>query len=215
LSSQAWTRAFADWTDHSPAATAAEARKIVENATSIVQKMTSDDRLSSLLKQSKGVFILPNVLKGGLIVGGRGGEGVLLTREEGAWSNPAFFGLAAITVGAQAGGAVGPVVMLLKSEEAVRSFTQEDDFALDASAGLSVFGYDVADRTDTRAGDVIVWSDRGGAFAGATIGASDISIDDEKNHAYCRRPTSLASILAGEVENPHLKLLQEELPAGE
>ena len=177
------------------AATAAEARRIVESARSIVHEMTSDDRLTDLLAQSKGVLILPDVLKGGLVAGGRGGEGVLL-------SNPAFFDLGAITIGAQAGGAVGPVVMLLMTEEAVRSFTDDDRFAFGASAGLSVFGYDVAHSTDTREGDVIVWSDPGGGFAGAAIGASGFSIDDEKNHAFYRTPAGVEAIFRGEVKNP-------------
>ena len=195
-------------------ATAHEARLIVEKAAGIVEKMTSDDRLSELLMQARGVFILPNVLKGGLIIGGRGGEGVFLTHESGRWSNPTFFDLGAVTLGAQAGGAVGPLVMLLMSEEAVDTFKEDQDFALNASAGLSVFGYDVATRARVDEGDVVVWSDQGGAFAGATFGASEISIDHDKNHAYYRTPVDLDAILAGEVDNPHLKLLQEKLPGG-
>lgn len=195
-------------------ATAAEARHIVENAASAVDKMASDDRLADLLERSKGVFIVPHLLKGGLVIGGRGGDGVLLTHNDGRWSNPAFFSLGAITLGPQAGGAEGPLAMLLMSDEAVRSFGQDDDFAIDASAGLSIYRYDVISRAEIGKGDVIVWSDQGGAFAGAAIGVSDISIDADKNHAYYRQPVDLQTILEGKVANPHRKWLQEKLPGG-
>lgn len=199
--------------DFSPAV-AAEARHIVENAASVAHKMTSDERVADLLEEAKGVFIVPNLLKGGLVVGGRGGEGVLLARNDGTWSNPAFFSLGALTLGAQAGGAEGPLAMLLMSDEAVRSFRRDDSFAIDASAGLSIYRYDLLARAEAGKGDVIVWSDQGGAFAGATVGASDISIDRDKNHAYYTKPVDLEAILEGEVENPHPKRLQEKLPGG-
>lgn len=196
------------------AAVAAEARHLVENAASVAHKMASDERVADLLAEAKGVFIVPNLLKGGFVVGGRGGEGVLLVRNNETWSNPAFFSLGALTLGAQAGSAEGPLAMLLMSDEAVRSFWRDDSFALDASAGLSIYRYDLLARAETGKGDVIVWSDQGGAFAGATVGASGISIDQDKNHAYYTKPVDLQAILEGKVENPHPKRLQKKLPGG-
>ena len=44
-----------------------------------------------LLDKAEAVAVFPGVLKGGLIVGGRGGSGVISRRVENGWSAPAFW----------------------------------------------------------------------------------------------------------------------------
>ena len=57
-----------------------------------------------LLERAEGIAILPEVIKAGAIVGGRGGNGVLLVRHrDGGWSNPLFIGLGAGSFGWQFG----------------------------------------------------------------------------------------------------------------
>jgi len=52
----------------------------------------------SHLKNSKGVFIVPQLLKAGFIFGGSGGRGVVLLRDAktGQWSQPAFYSLGSV-----------------------------------------------------------------------------------------------------------------------
>src|SRR5947209_8073004 len=63
------------------------------------------------IRQARAVMIVPKLLKGGFIVGGEGGEGVLLARERGGWSDPAFYSIGAASLGLQAG--VQQSVMIL------------------------------------------------------------------------------------------------------
>src|SRR3954471_19594893 len=49
---------------------------------------------AKLLRQAKAVLIVPKLLKGGFIVGGEGGDGVLLVQHRDGWSDPAFMPLA-------------------------------------------------------------------------------------------------------------------------
>src|SRR5713101_5452962 len=46
---------------------------------------------SDLLDRAEAVAVFPGVLKGGFIVGGRGGSGAISRRVPGGWSAPAFF----------------------------------------------------------------------------------------------------------------------------
>ena len=65
----------------------------------------------NLLNRAYAVAVIPNVIKGGFIVGGSYGKGVLMVRRnDGAWSNPAFIKLANVGIGWQAGaGMVGTI----------------------------------------------------------------------------------------------------------
>src|SRR5947209_7586953 len=57
-----------------------------------------------MLRDAQGVAIIPHVIKGGFLVGGRFGQGVLFARTpDGGWSGPVFITLAGGSLGWQAG----------------------------------------------------------------------------------------------------------------
>ncbi len=58
---------------------------------------------TSLLREAKGVIVVPALVKVGFIIGGQGGDGVLLRRNAGVWSYPAFYSLGSPSLGLQAG----------------------------------------------------------------------------------------------------------------
>ena len=51
------------------------AQQLVNDATPVVRKIEADSHYEQLLKQSKGVFIMPNLVKGAFLVGGQSGQG--------------------------------------------------------------------------------------------------------------------------------------------
>ena len=105
-----------------PNATQNDAQKLVDNAVKVVQRMKKDPKLEKLMAKAKGIYIVPDFGRGALIVGGRGGAGVVLAQNNGRWSNPAFYDFGAISFGAQAGGSGGPVAFLLMSQQAIDAF---------------------------------------------------------------------------------------------
>lgn len=87
------------------------------------------------MQQAKGVFIVPTYGRVALGVGGSGGAGVLLVkRDDGTWSDPAFYNIGGISVGVQAGAEGGPIAMVLNNEKGVSRFMQKNNFSLSADA---------------------------------------------------------------------------------
>lgn len=162
-----------------------EARDTLQEAQRVVRKMQADADLRQQMQRAQGLFVLPNFARAGLGVGVKGGEGVLLARTgTNQWSNPAFYNVGGITVGAQAGASAGQMAMLLMTKQAVDSFRQQNNFSLNANAGLSIIDWSARAQASAGKGDVVVWSDTEGLFAGATIGVSDIQFDEEENRAF-------------------------------
>lgn len=192
---------------------AREAIAQVQGATEVLSEMKQDPGTEALLERAQGLFILPQYGRGAAIVGARGGEGVLVVRNDNGWAGPAFYDYGGLTVGAQAGGKGGSIVMILMTEEAVEGFKGDTDFSVTADAGLTIAEYSEQAQASLPDNDVVVWSDTEGLFAGAAIGMTGIRRDADDNRAYYDRTASVDQIFMGSVTNPHSKELHEELPS--
>ncbi len=193
----------------------ADARELVKDAATVVEQMKSDPELLALMRRAQGLLIVPDYARAAFVVGGRGGEGLLVARLDGKkWSDPVFYNLAAISVGAQAGVEAGAVAFLLMNEKSVNAFKGDSTFSLTADAGFTIIDYSALGQAAAgKGGDVIAWSDTEGLFAGATVGISDITWDDEENRAFYKAPkANPEAILSGKVRSPRATVLQRTLP---
>jgi lipid-binding SYLF domain-containing protein len=190
------------------------AQQLVNGATQTVRKIKADSRFDTMLKQSKGVFIMPDVVQGAFIVGGTGAQGVLLKHNsDGTWSNPVFLTLGSVSVGAQVGGKAGPAAMILMTDKAVNDFTQSNNFSLNANAGLTVINYSATGQAPVGKGDIVVWSDQSGAFAGVNVSGADITQNSAQDHAYYGKQVDARQILSGGVSSARATKLKDALPA--
>lgn len=192
-----------DETDHNDTESGeqkADAKQLVDGAAKVVTQMRSDRDVAKLLKKAKGVYVVPDFGRGGLIIGGRGGAGVMLARHNGKWTDPAFYDFGGVSVGAQAGGSGGPVAFILMSRDAVNAFKTGNQFSLNAGAGLSIVDYSANGQTSAGKGDIVMWSNTKGAYAGATISVSDINWDDDNNQGYYGKSVSPKQIINGKIK---------------
>ena len=191
-----------------------KAQQVVDQSTNTLQQLRSNGDFQNLLKKAKGVFIVPELAAGAVIVGGSGGTGALLVRNNGGWSDPAFFTIGSISIGAQAGGKAGSVVMLLMTDKAVSSFTQNNNFSLNGNAGLTIVNWSPTAQGSVGKGDVVIWSGQSGLYAGLNVEGSDIVADSAEDHAfYNNNRAGTQEIIADQVSNGSANKLKSALPS--
>jgi lipid-binding SYLF domain-containing protein len=146
-------------------------------------------------KNAKGVLIYPQVLKAGFIIGGSGGTGVLLVKEEKTrnWSQPAFYTVGTVSVGLQIGGEAAETLILVMSQKAVDSlYTSSVKLGGDTSVALGPVG--AGAKADVMA-DFIAYSKSKGAYAGLNLEGSVIDVRESLNKAYYGKEVSPVQII--------------------
>ncbi len=136
-----------------------------------------------LLDRAEAVAVFPGVLKGGFIVGGRGGSGVISRRVPGGWSAPAFFDLGGGSIGLQIGVASTDYILLFMNERAVDSLLN-DKFEIGAEGGAAAgpVGRTASASTDLKLNaQILSYSRSKGAFAGLELKGVVIKPDNEDN----------------------------------
>ena len=164
------------------------------------------------ISSAKAVLIAPQVVKAGWILGGSGGRAVLFARNEqtGRWEGPAFYNLAAASVGFQAGIAVSETVMLVTTEKGLNSLLATSaKLGGDASIAAGPVG---AGANADIATDFVAFSRSKGIYGGLNLDGTVISVADGWNHAYYGRPVLATDILlTARAHNPQADRLAEAL----
>jgi SH3 domain-containing YSC84-like protein 1 len=190
-----------------------DARQLINEAVKEVQKMEKDPQLKKLMAKAKGIYLVPEFGRGALVVGGRGGAGVVLAHVNGEWTDPAFYDFGTISIGPQVGASGGQVAFLLMSQGAVDQFKSGNKVSLNAGAGFTIVTYSANAQASWGKGDIIFWSDTAGAYAGVTVSATDINWVDKDNKAFYGKKVDPSAVLSGKVKTPDAAQLKQVLPS--
>jgi lipid-binding SYLF domain-containing protein len=166
------------------------------------------------LKDARAVIISPRVTRAAFVVGGSGGEAVVLSRDGRAdrWAGPAFYKLGAGSVGFQIGADVSEVVVLVMTEKA-RDALLSSSFELGGDASIAT-GPIGAGASATVTTDLVSFARSKGAYAGVSLEGAVIRPDPQANAAFYGRNASPVDILVrGAVHNPAAAPLQQSLRA--
>jgi SH3 domain-containing YSC84-like protein 1 len=166
-----------------------------------------------LLHRARAVLIVPKLLKGGFIIGGEGGQGVLMVRTSSGWGHPGFYALGAASFGLQAGLEQTELVMLIMTEKGLNGVLR-DQFKIGAQAGISVvtFGSGVEGAIGgVSPPDIVVWSSGTGLYGGLTIDGSIIRAEPDQDSAFYGRKLSIREALYGSFDSPKTTDLRREL----
>jgi SH3 domain-containing YSC84-like protein 1 len=173
---------------------------VVDRATLTVQEMTAENpgQLQANLRASRAVMICPRVFTAGFIIGGSGGDCVLLARDgAGSWSAPAFYGIGTGSVGFQAGIQDSEIVMCILTQKGLDA-VMDDQFKLGADAGIAIatIGAGVEGATTAATGaDIAAFSRARGLFAGASVAGSLLTSRTGWNQAYYGQPLAARQIV--------------------
>jgi len=162
-----------------------------------------------LFQRAEAVAVFPGVLKGGFIVGGRRGSGVISRRVKGGWSAPAFFDLTGGSIGLQIGAASTDYILLFMNEEAVESLLG-DKFEIggEGSAAAGPVGRSASASTDVRLNaQILSYSRSKGAFAGLELKGVVIKPDNGDN-------SQVYGMTAKDILTGANKITMETMPEG-
>ncbi len=189
------------------AAPAEEARALL--AVDVLNEMQALPELripDALLRRAQGIAIIPDMARGALLIGGRGGKGVLLVRNaDGQWSNPAFITVGGISFGWQFGVQTVDVVLVFTTRESIEGVTGGKlTLGADASIAVGPLGRQASGATDTTfASEVYAYSRAKGLFAGIALDGGVVAMDRKANARFYQKPGVLASeILAPRAPQP-------------
>jgi lipid-binding SYLF domain-containing protein len=170
-----------------PAADAEDAQGIVDNAYATFTNFMSDQNYTWLhenLKDARALIIYPQIIKGGFIIGGSGGTGVLLVKDEktGEWSQPVFYTIGAMSVGLQIGGEVVEMLVMVMSDKGIDSL-YASSFKLGGEASIAAGPVGSGAKQNAMA-DFISFAKSKGAYVGLNLEGSVVAVRDSLNEAY-------------------------------
>ncbi|WP_303977336.1 lipid-binding SYLF domain-containing protein [Dongia mobilis] len=143
--------------------------------------------LPGYLKRAKAVMIFPDLFKAGFVIGGEGGNGVLMVRDPNqGWSQPAFYTLAAGSVGLQVGGQTSETIFTIMSDKALQAVLNDQmKFGGDMSVAAGPIGKGVGANTTTNLeDDVYTFAKTAGLFGGVSFNGAGILRKNDWNAAY-------------------------------
>ena len=153
----------------------------------------------------KCVAVVPNMIKGGFILGGKHGRGVATCKlPNGSWSAPAFFTITGGSWGAQIGVEDVSLVMLIMNDDGMRHLLQ-DKFQIggEASASAGPVGRHASADTGWKLNsEILTYSRSRGLFAGIDLGGSEIERDRDSTTAMYRKDFGNTAVLSGTAKVP-------------
>jgi lipid-binding SYLF domain-containing protein len=164
-------------------------------AAKVLELFTTDEQNgipAEILQRARGIAVIPNVIRGGFIFGGRRGRGVIAIRSpNGDWSNPAFITLTGGSVGAQFGAESADVVLVFANDRSVRNIAS-GKFTLggDATAVAGPLGRRTQAAVTGRA-EVYVYMHSKGLFAGAAFEGTRLDVDQDASAAFYRNTSGV------------------------
>jgi lipid-binding SYLF domain-containing protein len=170
-----------------------QAQRLVDRAQVTFKEFMHDSTYSWIqqnLDRAKGVLIFPQVLKGGFVWGGSGGTGVLLVKDEGNWSQPAFYTMGSVTFGLQIGGEASEVLVLAMTQKAVDSlYSSSFKLGGDVSVAVGPVGAGAKANVDIPnvTADFITFTKSRGLYGGLNLEGAVIAVRDSLNEVYYGR----------------------------
>ena len=177
-----------------------DAREQANKAAKVFRQIMSTPERAiprELIDKAEAVAVFPDVIKAGfLLVGGRGGRGVISRRIPGGWSAPAFFNLGGGSIGPQLGASSTDFVLLFMNKDAVAGLL-EDKFEIGGEGSIAAgpVGRAASASTDLQLRAAILsYSRSKGLFAGLELKGAVVNPDNKLNEAiYGKKAEQLLS----------------------
>jgi lipid-binding SYLF domain-containing protein len=179
-----------------------DARLVTSTEVLNMLRATPDQNIPAwLMQRAYGVAVIPDVLKGAFLFGGRYGNGALTVRNaQGRFSDPIFITLAGGSVGWQIGATSTDVVLVFVTQRSVQNFARgKFTLGVDASVAAGPLGRQGEAAAGVNA-EIYSYSRSRGLFAGVALDGTVLAFDRGANRAfYGDRPVTTDMITSGQV----------------
>src|SRR5271156_3053801 len=157
-----------------------------------------------VLSGAKCVVIVPNLLKGGFIFGGKHGRGVATCRTPEGWSAPAFVTIGGGSWGLQIGIEDVDLVMLVMNDRGLQHLlSSKFELNGDGSVAAGPVGRQATAGTDWKLNtEVLSYSRSKGVFAGLTLEGAVVEQDNDSTRAIYGEHMKFRNILSGRATTP-------------
>ena len=159
-----------------------------------------------VLDNAKCVLVVPHLIKGGFIFGGKHGRGIATCRTSNGWSAPAFISVGGGSWGLQIGVEGVDLVMLVMNEQGFQHLLSSK-FALtgEGSVAAGPVGRHASAGTDWKMDtEMLTYSRSKGVFAGLTLEGAVVQQDDDSTRAIYHKKLPFRTVLSGKTATPEV-----------
>src|ERR1700747_2157512 len=157
-----------------------------------------------VLSNAKCILVVPNLIKGGFIFGGKHGRGVATCRTRQGWSAPAFVSVGGGSAGLQIGLEGVDLVMLVMNDQGFQHLlSSKFELTGEGSVAAGLVGRHASAGTDWKMNtEMLTFSRSKVVFAGLTLEGAVVEQDNDSTHAIYGKHMLFRSILSGKVATP-------------
>src|ERR1700704_188691 len=157
-----------------------------------------------VLSNAKCILVVPNLIKGGFIFGGKHGRGVATCRTDSGWSAPAFVSIGGGSWGLQIGVEGVDLVMLVMNEQGFQHLlSSKFELSGESSVAAGPVGRHASAGTDWKMNtELLTYSRSKGAFAGLTLEGAVVQQDNDSTRAIYGKHMMFRNILSGKATPP-------------
>jgi lipid-binding SYLF domain-containing protein len=157
-----------------------------------------------VLSHAKCILVVPDLIKGGFIAGGKHGRGVASCRTADGWSAPAFVSVGGGSWGLQIGVEGVDLVMLVMNDQGFQHLlSSKFEFTGEGSIAAGPVGRHASAGTDWKMNtEMLTYSRSRGAFAGLTVEGAVVEQDNDSTQAIYGKNKTFRNILSGKVSTP-------------
>jgi lipid-binding SYLF domain-containing protein len=183
-----------------------QVKRLNAAATVLDEIMAAPDKGISqdVLDSAKCMAVVPSMIKGGFVVGGRYGKGFATCRTASGWSAPAPITIAGGSWGLQIGGEAVDLVMLVMNDKGMEHLlSSKFKVGGEASAAAGPVGRQAEANTDWKMrSEILTYSRARGVFAGLELNGAVVKQDDDDTHILYGKEVAFKDILTGRLPAP-------------
>jgi lipid-binding SYLF domain-containing protein len=157
-----------------------------------------------VLSNAKCILVVPDLIKGGFIFGGKHGRGVASCRTSDGWSAPAFVSVGGGSWGLQIGVEGVDLVMLVMNDQGFQHLlSSKFQLSGEGSVAAGPVGRHASAGTDWKMNtEMLTYSRSKGVFAGLTLEGAVVEQDNDSTRAIYGKRMTFRNILSGKASTP-------------